>query len=80
MEYITLQYVPTEENVANIFTKPFPYPKFEYFINVLGLHYAWREVSNIQVELDLLALGWGEHFHNDSVLSNRLSLPLQTHC
>src|ERR1700722_4488588 len=40
MEYITLQYVPTEENVANIFTKPFPYPKFEYFINVLGLHYA----------------------------------------
>ena len=34
---ITITYIPTEENVADIFTKALARPKFEVFIERLGL-------------------------------------------
>ena len=34
---ITITYIPTEENVADIFTKALTRPKFEAFIERLGL-------------------------------------------
>ena len=34
---ISLKYIPTDENVANIFTKALPRPKFEEFMEKLGL-------------------------------------------
>ena len=38
---ISVKYIPTEENVADIFTKPLPRPKFDRFVKMLGL----REVE-----------------------------------
>ena len=34
---IFVKYIPSEENVADIFTKPLASPKFEGFITKLGL-------------------------------------------
>jgi hypothetical protein len=34
---IKMEYVPTTENVADIFTKALPRPKFEEFVSRLGL-------------------------------------------
>jgi translation initiation factor IF-1 len=34
---ITVKYVPTDENVADIFTKPLLRPKFVQFVEMLGL-------------------------------------------
>ena len=34
---ISVKYIPTGENVSNIFTKALPKPKFERFIELLGL-------------------------------------------
>ena len=34
---ITITYIPTEENVADIFTKALARPKFEAFVERLGL-------------------------------------------
>jgi len=39
-DQIVVQYVPSSENVADVFTKALPRPKFEYFIERLGLHTA----------------------------------------
>ena len=36
-DQIALQYVPSNENVADVFTKALPRPKFEYFVERLGL-------------------------------------------
>jgi hypothetical protein len=36
-DLINMQYIPTDENVADIFTKPLPKPKFEKFVAMLGL-------------------------------------------
>jgi hypothetical protein len=35
---ITVKYVPTKENLADIFTKALPRPEFEHFVKKLGLH------------------------------------------
>jgi len=34
---LRIQYIPTENNVADIFTKPLAKPKFEKFVEMLGL-------------------------------------------
>ena len=34
---INVQYIPTAENVSDIFTKALPRPKFEVFVERLGL-------------------------------------------
>ena len=34
---LTIDYVPTDENVSDIFTKPLPRAKFDYFVGRLGL-------------------------------------------
>jgi hypothetical protein len=34
---IKIKYIPTEENVSDIFTKPLPKPKFQRFVDLLGL-------------------------------------------
>jgi hypothetical protein len=34
---IKVRYIPTEENTSDIFTKPLPKPKFQYFVEKLGL-------------------------------------------
>ena len=34
---VNLKYVPTEEHVAEVFTKPLPRVKFEYFPDNLGV-------------------------------------------
>ena len=34
---ITITYIPTEENIADIFTKALAKPKFEMFVERLGL-------------------------------------------
>ena len=34
---IQVKYVPTDDNVSNIFTKPLPRPKFTKFVESLGL-------------------------------------------
>ena len=34
---IKVDYIPTEENVSDIFTKPLPKPKFQHFVELLGL-------------------------------------------
>ena len=37
---IHMSYIPTDENVADIFTKPLARPKFEKFAKMLGLGFA----------------------------------------
>lgn len=37
---INMQYIPTNENIADIFTKPLAKAKFERFVQMLGLGYA----------------------------------------
>jgi hypothetical protein len=37
---IHMHYVPTDDNVADIFTKPLAKPKFEKFVKMLGLGFA----------------------------------------
>lgn len=37
---IALHYIPTEDNITDIFTKPLSCYKLEYFVKLLGLHYA----------------------------------------
>jgi len=39
-EHIAVHYVPSSENVADVFTKALPRPKFEYFVERLGLRTA----------------------------------------
>ena len=34
---IELRHVPTEENIADIFTKPLPLQKYSYFCNKMNL-------------------------------------------
>ena len=34
---IKVAYIPTDENVSDIFTKPLPKPKFQKFVELLGL-------------------------------------------
>jgi hypothetical protein len=34
---INVKYVPTDDNVSDIFTKPLPRPKFQHFVELLGL-------------------------------------------
>ena len=34
---IKVDYILTEENVSDIFTKPLPKPKFQHFVELLGL-------------------------------------------
>ena len=34
---IKVNYIPTEDNVLDIITKPFPRPKFQHFVELLGL-------------------------------------------
>ena len=36
-EQITLDYVPTEHNIADLFTKPLPRPRFEILRDAIGL-------------------------------------------
>jgi hypothetical protein len=36
-EKITMEYIPTLENVVDIFTKALPKPKFTEFVDKLGL-------------------------------------------
>ena len=38
---LEIKYVPTDENVADIFTKPLSRPLFEKFREMLGLSYTW---------------------------------------
>ena len=40
---IQVKYVPTDENVSNIFTKPLPRPKFSRFVEMLGLRKLERQ-------------------------------------
>ena len=35
---IKVDYIPTEDNVLDIFTKPLPKPKFQHFVELLELH------------------------------------------
>ena len=35
---ITLKYVPSKENLADVFTKALPRNEFEHFVKKLGLH------------------------------------------
>jgi hypothetical protein len=37
---ISLTFVPTDQNLADIFTKPLALPKFQYFVSKLGLRSA----------------------------------------
>jgi hypothetical protein len=37
---INMQYIPTNDNIADIFTKPLAKAKFERFVEMLGLGYA----------------------------------------
>src|SRR5882757_2639631 len=37
---INMQYIPTNDNIADIFTKPLAKAKFERFVQMLGLGYA----------------------------------------
>jgi hypothetical protein len=34
---IKVNYIPTDNNVLDIFTKPLPKPKFQHFVELLGL-------------------------------------------
>ena len=40
---INVQYIPTAENVSDIFTKALPRPKFKFFIEKLGLALVMEE-------------------------------------
>ena len=40
---IQVKYVPTDENVSDIFTKPLPRPKFSRFVEMLGLRKLERQ-------------------------------------
>ena len=37
---ITVKYIPTDENVSDIFTKALPKPKFQRLVELLGLREA----------------------------------------
>jgi hypothetical protein len=37
---VNMQYVPTDENIANIFMKPLAHQKFKMFVQMLGLGFA----------------------------------------
>ena len=37
---LEIKYVPTDENIVDMFTKPLSRPLFEKFRGMLGLHYA----------------------------------------
>lgn len=34
---ITMKYIPTSDNIADIFTKPLPRPQFQKLVGLLGL-------------------------------------------
>ena len=40
---VKLVKIPTDENIADIFTKPLAKPKFEYFQNALGVRDLLKE-------------------------------------
>ena len=46
-KFLDIQYVPTDENIVDIFTKALPRPLFEKFRGMLGLHYAWGGVLKL---------------------------------
>jgi hypothetical protein len=35
---ITVNYIPTEDNIANLFMKALPRPQFEKLVKMMGLH------------------------------------------
>lgn len=48
---IFMHYIPTDENVADIFTKALAKLKFEKFVKMLGLGFAWGGVLIMQAHL-----------------------------
>ena len=44
---LEIKYVPTDENIVDIFTKPLSRPLFEKFRGMLGLCYAWGGVLRL---------------------------------
>ena len=51
---INVQYLPTGENVTDIFTKVLARPKFEYFMEKLGLGMMGEEGKNKEPKLNLI--------------------------
>ena len=45
---ITVNYIPTDENVSDIFTKALPRPKFVCFVETLGLKKLKKEIEGEQ--------------------------------
>ena len=42
-----MQYIPTDDNVADIFTKALPKAKFKHFIELLGLRKLEMEMETV---------------------------------
>ena len=47
-KFLDIQYVPTDENIVDIFTKALARPLFEKFRGMLGLCYAWGGVLRLE--------------------------------
>jgi hypothetical protein len=45
---ISVKYIPTDENVSDIFTKPLGKPKFQRFVELLGLRVLKEEAVRTQ--------------------------------